>query len=287
MVKGSSGVLALTSGEIASAQPAACIRCSSCVRACPVGLLPLEMAAHIRAGDSNGAVALGLKDCIACGCCSFVCPSHIPLVHYFNFAKGELMEQERVKLKQEATKKLADARNERIARIERERAEAAARRKARASEGERSARRRRKKNGREAQKLRATESQHEPHRTFPARTRTGQHRQGDGHGVARAHTGHAVRLLVVRLARDQPVGGVADRRHRRRSFCRASARTRSASGADGRFRNFDGMAAGDFAAAVRTVVDRRAGQSVRRRHRQAGVRRAGAEPVQSRRWPRA
>ena len=139
IVKGSSGVLALTSGEIGSTQPAACIRCSSCVRACPVGLLPLDMAAHIRAGDSNGAVALGLKDCIACGCCSFVCPSHIPLVHYFNFAKGELMEQERVKLKQEATKKLADARNERIARIERERAEAAAKRKAAREAKERAA----------------------------------------------------------------------------------------------------------------------------------------------------
>jgi electron transport complex protein RnfC len=139
MVKGTSGILALTSSEIASAQPAACIRCSSCVRACPVGLLPLDMAAHIRAGDSNGAVNLGLKDCIACGCCSFVCPSHIPLVHYFNFAKGELMEQERVKLKQEATKKLADARNERIARIERERAEAAAKRKAAREAKERAA----------------------------------------------------------------------------------------------------------------------------------------------------
>ena len=96
MVKGTSGVLALTASEIGSVQPAPCIRCSSCVRACPVGLLPLDMAAHIRAGDSTGAVGLGLKDCIACGCCSFVCPSHIPLVHYFNFAKGELMEQEGV-----------------------------------------------------------------------------------------------------------------------------------------------------------------------------------------------
>jgi electron transport complex protein RnfC len=139
MVKGTSGVLALTSSEIGSLQPAPCIRCSSCVRACPVGLLPLDMAAHIRAGSSSGAVALGLKDCIACGCCSFVCPSHVPLVHYFNFAKGELMEQERAKLKQEATKKLVDARNERIARIERERAEAAARRKAAREAKERAA----------------------------------------------------------------------------------------------------------------------------------------------------
>jgi len=130
IVKGTSGVLALTAREIGSLQPAPCIRCSSCVRACPVGLLPLEMAAHIRAGNSNGAVSRGLKDCIACGCCSFVCPSHIPLVHYFNFAKGELMAQERGKLKLEATRKLADERIARMQRIERERQEAAAKRKA-------------------------------------------------------------------------------------------------------------------------------------------------------------
>jgi electron transport complex protein RnfC len=130
VVKGSSGVLALTASEIGSSTPQPCIRCSSCVRACPVGLLPLEMAAHIRSGDSSGAVSLGLKDCIACGCCSYVCPSHIPLVHYFNFAKGDLMAQERAKLKQEATKKLAEERIARTQRIERERAEAAAKRKA-------------------------------------------------------------------------------------------------------------------------------------------------------------
>lgn len=139
VVKGSSGVLALTSREIGTTQAAACIRCSSCVRACPVGLLPLDMAAHIRAGDSAAAVKLGLKDCIACGCCSFVCPSHIPLVHYFNFAKGDLATQERSKLKQEATKKLAEERSARIARIERERAEAAARRKAAREAKERAA----------------------------------------------------------------------------------------------------------------------------------------------------
>ncbi|MDD4930208.1 MAG: electron transport complex subunit RsxC [Gallionella sp.] len=130
VVKGTSGVLALTKGEIGREQASPCIRCSSCIRACPVGLLPLQMAAHIRAGDSAGAVSQGLKDCIACGCCSFVCPSHIPLVHYFNFAKGELMEQERGKLKQEATKKLADERIARIQRIEQERQAAAAKRKA-------------------------------------------------------------------------------------------------------------------------------------------------------------
>jgi electron transport complex protein RnfC len=139
VVKGTSGVLALTSKEIGQAEASPCIRCSTCVRACPVGLLPLEMSSRIRASDLSGAVTLGLKDCISCGSCSYVCPAHIPLVHYFNYAKGDLATQERAKLKQEATKKLADARNARTARIERERAEAAAKRKAAREAKERAA----------------------------------------------------------------------------------------------------------------------------------------------------
>jgi len=140
VVKGTSGVLALTADEIGQNEASPCIRCSTCVRACPVGLLPLEMAAHIRAADLPGAVKLGLKDCISCGSCSYVCPAHIPLVHFFNYAKGDLATQERGKLKQEATKKLADERAGRMARIERERQEAAAKRKAAREAKEKAAR---------------------------------------------------------------------------------------------------------------------------------------------------
>ncbi len=139
VVKGCSGVLALSESETGQAASSPCIRCSTCVRACPIGLLPLEMAAFIRASDLSGAASFGLKDCISCGSCSYVCPANIPLVHYFNYAKGDLAAQERAKLKQEATKKLAEARSERIARIERERAEAAARRKAAREAKERAA----------------------------------------------------------------------------------------------------------------------------------------------------
>ncbi len=130
VVKGTSGILALTPAEAAGFESGPCIRCSSCVRACPVGLLPLEMSARIAAGDLNGAVDLGLKDCIACGCCAFVCPSHIPLVQFFNHAKGELAAQGRAQLRAESTKRLAAARTERIEREAREKAAAAARRKA-------------------------------------------------------------------------------------------------------------------------------------------------------------
>ena len=95
-----------------------------------MGLLPLEMSARIRSEAFDEAIDLGLKDCIACGCCAYVCPSRIPLVQYFVHAKGELAAQDRAKLRTEATKKLAQQRQERLEREAREKAEAAARRKA-------------------------------------------------------------------------------------------------------------------------------------------------------------
>jgi electron transport complex protein RnfC len=130
VVKGTSGLLALTADEAADGEAQPCIRCSSCVRACPVGLLPLEMSARIRNEDYTGAVDLGLKDCIACGCCAYVCPSRIPLVQYFGHAKGELAARDRTKLRNDATKRLVAARAERLEREAKEKAEAAARRKA-------------------------------------------------------------------------------------------------------------------------------------------------------------
>ena len=130
VVKGSSGILAFDAAEVAEQAPNPCIRCGSCVKACPMGLLPLEMSARIRNEAYDEAIGLGLKDCIACGCCAYVCPSKIPLVQYFVHAKGELAAQDRSKLRNDATKKLAQQRQERLEREAREKAEAAAKRKA-------------------------------------------------------------------------------------------------------------------------------------------------------------
>ena len=129
VLKGSNGVLALTDKEIRTAPQMPCIRCSSCVSACPCGLVPLEMAANIRAGSLDASVNLGLLDCIGCGSCSYVCPSHIPLVQFFNFAKGELAARQRARHKQGETKRLAEARNERMEAIKKAKREAMLKRK--------------------------------------------------------------------------------------------------------------------------------------------------------------
>jgi electron transport complex protein RnfC len=129
VVKGMNGVLAMSTAEVNTHTPSACIRCGSCVGACPCGLLPLEMAAHARAGDLEGTVRLGLMDCIGCGSCAYVCPAHIPLVQYFNYAKGEMTARGRAKQKQAETRRLAEQRTARIEAIQRAKREAMEQRK--------------------------------------------------------------------------------------------------------------------------------------------------------------
>ena len=130
IVKGSGGILALTEKETVSKQTMPCIRCGSCVTACPCGLLPLEMANRARSNDFDGAVKFGLMDCISCGSCAYVCPSHIPLVQYFNFAKGALTEKQRAQHKQEEIKKLTEARSIRMEEQKKAKREMMAKRKA-------------------------------------------------------------------------------------------------------------------------------------------------------------
>jgi len=131
IVKGSNGVLALGRDEMRlQPTPQPCIRCGRCVDACPLGLMPLEMAARARNGNVEDAIDFGLMDCIACGTCSYVCPSSIPLTQYFNFAKGELAHKRQEKEKADLTRELAQARQARLEREAREKKEAAARRKA-------------------------------------------------------------------------------------------------------------------------------------------------------------
>ncbi|MCR4299019.1 MAG: SLBB domain-containing protein, partial [Gallionella sp.] len=134
VVKGTSGILALTAEEINESPTSACIRCGSCVTICPCGLSPVDMAAFIRKDNLDVAAKLGVMDCFSCGSCSWVCPSNIPLVHYFNYAKGMLRDLENEKRKNERIKTLAELRVIRIEKAaEAKRAAMAARKPAAAA----------------------------------------------------------------------------------------------------------------------------------------------------------
>jgi electron transport complex protein RnfC len=95
-----------------------------------MGLLPLELSKRVRGEDWEGIQALGLNDCMTCGSCAYVCPSHIPLPQYFAYARGMLAAQRREEQKTRRTRELMEQRQARFERQERAKAEAAARRRA-------------------------------------------------------------------------------------------------------------------------------------------------------------
>ena len=91
LTKGTTGLLALTKEEIRDGSPQIypCIKCARCVDACPIFLNPSMLGLLARKERyEDMAKDHHLNDCFECGCCSYVCPSNIPLVHFFRVAKA-------------------------------------------------------------------------------------------------------------------------------------------------------------------------------------------------------
>ena len=80
VIKGTSGILALTSRECGNRTRTACIQCGRCIQACPMGLNPTRLFKKIDHMNYSEALEIGLMDCKECGCCGYICPAGIPLV---------------------------------------------------------------------------------------------------------------------------------------------------------------------------------------------------------------
>jgi electron transport complex protein RnfC len=80
VVKATSGLLALTRSDIARPETGPCIRCGSCVEACPMGLAPLDFTIYARERDWEAAEQARTLECVECGSCEYSCPANRPLV---------------------------------------------------------------------------------------------------------------------------------------------------------------------------------------------------------------
>ncbi|MBN1222313.1 MAG: electron transport complex subunit RsxC [Candidatus Aminicenantes bacterium] len=95
VIKGTSGILAWT----APAPPFEhnCIRCSRCVAHCPMRLVPTQLMKYVRYDHNQEAESWGILDCVECGCCQYVCPANIPLVHWIRLGKSRVISLKRQK----------------------------------------------------------------------------------------------------------------------------------------------------------------------------------------------
>lgn len=91
--KGSSSLLFLTSDEINTQKPTACINCAGCAKVCPMNLMPMKIEASIQIGDIAGAKANGVLNCIECGSCAYNCPAKRPLVQAIRLSKKLIKER--------------------------------------------------------------------------------------------------------------------------------------------------------------------------------------------------
>ena len=100
VTKGVTGVVVLVADEVRPVESYPCIRCGHCLDACPIFLNPQVLGQLAKVGRyEEMANGLHLWDCMLCGCCSYVCPSNIPLSQLFAVSRTQLRKRQAAEAK--------------------------------------------------------------------------------------------------------------------------------------------------------------------------------------------
>lgn len=92
ITKTSSSILALSEDEVAMSEPTNCIRCGRCGTVCPSHLVPQMMAQAAERNDLEAFQKLNGMECYECGTCTYVCPAKRRLTQMFKQARRAVMD---------------------------------------------------------------------------------------------------------------------------------------------------------------------------------------------------
>jgi electron transport complex protein RnfC len=86
-------------------------------------LLPQQLYWYASSRNIDRLVEHNIFDCIECGCCAYVCPSDIPLVQYYRYAKTSIWQQERERKHSDIARERHEAHQARLEKQKQEREE--------------------------------------------------------------------------------------------------------------------------------------------------------------------
>lgn len=90
VMKNTNAILLFDGRDATPPTPTACIRCGKCVAHCPMRLMPVAVEQALKTDDIERLKKLSVLSCMECGCCSFGCPAHRPLVQSMKMAKQKV-----------------------------------------------------------------------------------------------------------------------------------------------------------------------------------------------------
>jgi electron transport complex protein RnfC len=100
ILKNTNAILALSPKDAVLPEPTACLKCGRCIAHCPLRLMPAEIETAYTLGRMDLLEELKVNLCMECGCCSYGCPAHRPLVQTNKLAKAQLAAWQKLRKEQ-------------------------------------------------------------------------------------------------------------------------------------------------------------------------------------------